>query len=49
MLNVKLDLALTFNVKMDPINLQFDVQWTPELILSLNVDVKVGPDYCSLT
>jgi len=44
MFNIKLELGLDVNVKLDPINLQFDSQRPLESRLGLDADAKLGYD-----
>jgi len=42
MFNVKLELTLDINIKLGPINLQFNFQKLPESRLGLDTDVELG-------
>jgi len=43
MFNIKLELGLDVNIKLGPINLQFNFQGPPESRLGLDIDIKLGP------
>jgi len=47
--NVKLELGLDVNIKLGPINLQFNFQGPYESRLGLDAEVKLGTVNCSLT
>jgi len=48
MFNVNLELGLDVDVKLGPVNLQFNFQGPPESRSGLDADVELGPFNCGL-